>query len=133
MVVLIIIYINFPEKEERLTFYIEPFSQCGAEAFFNIKPENVATEMTNTESDEIKQRKLKYCKSSKEEINDRLKKFFTKMNIEYTTDPKNCTYYIPYWYSDDELSKFISKHHRPNMILNVIPGVDYLNRKNNKN
>ena len=130
IVVLIIIYINFPEKEERLTFYIEPFSQCGAEAFFNIKPENVATEMTNTEIDEIKQRKLKYCKSSKEEINDRLKKFFTKMNIEYTTDPKNCTYYIPYWYSDDELSKFISKHHRPNMILNVIPGVDYLNRKN---
>ena len=92
MIVLIIICINFPKKKERLTFYIEPFSQCRAEAFFNIQPENVATEMTNTESNEIKQQKLKYCKSSKEEINERLKKFFTKMNIEYTTDPKNCTY-----------------------------------------
>jgi len=123
IVLAILFLVLFNKQKEKLTFYIEPFP--GTEALL----ENSKAKMTTTESNEIKVRKLKWCKSSKENINDRLKSLFKSMDIQYTNNPKNCNFYIPYWYSDDELTEFIDKNYRPNMILNVIPGVDYLNRK----
>ena len=119
LVIAILFLVLFNIRKGKLTFYMEKGPSM--ETF---------TEMNKTESNEIKKQKLRYCKSSKEGINERLKDLFTKMDITYTDDPKNCDFYIPYWYSDDELSKFVNKNYRPNMILNVIPGVDYLNRKN---
>jgi hypothetical protein len=124
LVIAILFLVLFNIRREKLTFYMEkgPSMETFAE---------ISNQLLNkTESNEIKKQKLKYCKSSKEGINERLKDLFTKMGITYTDNPKKCDFYIPYWYSDDELSKFINKNHRPNMILNVIPGVDYLNRKN---
>jgi hypothetical protein len=121
LTILILVLLNNKPKE-KLTFYIEPFP--GTEALLNKN-----AQITNTESNEIKEQKLKWCKSSKENINDRLKSLFNSMDIKYTNNPKKCNFYIPYWYSDDELTEFVNKNYRPNMILNVIPGVDYLNRK----
>ena len=120
LTILILMLLN--KKKEKLTFYIEPFP--GTESLLNKK-----AEITKTESNEIKQQRLKWCKSSKENINDRLKSLFNSMDIQFTNNPKKCNFYIPYWYSDDELTEFVNKNYRPNMILNVIPGVDYLNRK----
>jgi hypothetical protein len=124
LVIAILFLVLFNIRREKLTFYMEkgPSMETFAE---------ISNQLLNkTESNEIKKQKLKYCKSSKEGINERLKDLFTKMGITYTDNPKKCDFYIPYWYSDDELSKFVNKNYRPNMILNVIPGVDYLNRKN---
>ena len=124
LVIAILFLVLFSARREKLTFYMEkgPSMETFAE---------ISNQLLNkTESNEIKKQKLKYCKSSKEGINERLKDLFTKMGITYTDNPKKCDFYIPYWYSDDELSKFVNKNYRPNMILNVIPGVDYLNRKN---
>ena len=124
LVIAILFLVLFSARRKKLTFYMEKGPSM--ETFTEISNEL----MNKTESNEIKKQKLKYCKSSKEGINERLKDLFTKMDITYTDNPKNCDFYIPYWYSDDELSKFVNKNYRPNMILNVIPGVDYLNRKN---
>jgi hypothetical protein len=123
LILLAILFLVLFNKKEKLTFYIEPFP--GTESLLK----HSKAEMTKTESNEIREKNLKWCKSSKEGINDRLKKLFTNMNIQYTKNPKNCSFYIPYWYSDDELTEFVNKNYHPNMILNVIPGVDYLNRK----
>ena len=124
LIVAILFLVLFNIKKEKLTFYME--KSPSMETFIEISKKV----MSKTESNEIKDQQLKYCKSSKEAINERLKDLFTQMGITYTDNPKKCDFYIPYWYSDDELSKFVKKSYRPNMILNVIPGVDYLNRKN---
>jgi len=124
LIVAIFFLVFFNIKREKLTFYME--KSPSMETFIEISKKI----MSKTESDEIKNQQLKYCKSSKEAINERLKDLFTQMGITYTDEPKKCNFYIPYWYSDDELSTFVKKNYNPNMILNVIPGVDYLNRKN---
>ena len=68
LILLAILFLVLFNKKEKLTFYIEPFP--GTESLLKYSK----AEMTKTESNEIREKNLKWCKSSKEGINDRLKK-----------------------------------------------------------
>ena len=75
LVIAILFLVLFNIRREKLTFYMEKGPSM--ETFTEISNQLLNT----TESNEIKKQKLKYCKSSKEGINERLKDLFTKYHF----------------------------------------------------